>query len=511
MLGTRPRSTYVLVFENRGEEVGATITIPTARSTRSTFVPERRSRELAAGHERFSEPGDRLVARVPGWRAWVPEAPVFPYALCSSRRAVPDLPSLGDAGRDGLASCSSTCWSGFDRAFDAPDAVHALDPPAPLRRRRLAAARLHVEIVSPWRAPGVPRFVAAGEIGSGLFFNPVAPEVAARSLRDAHPSALASAASSRCSSLGGRRSWESPELPSLNRLQRATLSRSRRRSSRPLDAASRSTARRRLGVPTRRAPEEAAGALAPGPRLEHGRGAVPLDDAGLRPAALHERRDAVRRAAAARPRARTRRASTGARSRSRAAGVGGRIVLGFGGVEGALYVLLNGTPVGISKDSRTPAEFDVTDLVRHDGPNELVAVVVRWSDASFIEDQDQWWHAGLSRPVYLYATGATHIADVFARGELDDAYRDGRLAVAASVGGPASTASSSSPAGPAGRRCIATAAFDGRSSCRQLPRRWSAEDPALYTLVVSLRGGPARASPAASASAASRFATAGCS
>ena len=85
-----------------------------------------------------------------------------------------------------------------------------------------------------------------------------------------------------------------------------------------------------------------------------------------------------------------------------------RIVLGFGGVEGALYVLLNGTPVGISKDARTPAEFDVTEVVRRDGPNELVAVVVRWSDASFIEDQDQWWHAGLSREVYLYATGATY-------------------------------------------------------------------------------------------------------
>ena len=57
-------------------------------------------------------------------------------------------------------------------------------------------------------------------------------------------------------------------------------------------------------------------------------------------------------------------------------------------------MLVNGEPVGIAKDSRTPAEFDVSELVRHDGPNELVAVVVRWSDASFVEDQDQWWHGG---------------------------------------------------------------------------------------------------------------------
>ena len=77
------------------------------------------------------------------------------------------------------------------------------------------------------------------------------------------------------------------------------------------------------------------------------------------------------------------------------------VVLHFGGAEGVLYVLVNGEPVGIAKDSRTPAEFDVSELVRHDGPNELVAVVVRWSDASFVEDQDQWWHAGLPRSIRL--------------------------------------------------------------------------------------------------------------
>ena len=132
-------------------------------------------------------------------------------------------------------------------------------------------------------------------------------------------------------------------------------------------------------------------------RLDERRRAGALDDAGLRPPAVHERRDAVRGAAAAGARARTRPASTGARSRSRAAGASRPVVLGFGGAEGVLYVLVNGEPVGIAKDSRTPAEFDVTELVRHDGPNELVAVVVRWSDASFVEDQDQWWHAGLPR------------------------------------------------------------------------------------------------------------------
>jgi beta-galactosidase len=74
-----------------------------------------------------------------------------------------------------------------------------------------------------------------------------------------------------------------------------------------------------------------------------------------------------------------------------------RVVLHFGGCEGALYVYLNGEQVGISKDARTPAEFDITRLVKYDEPNELIAVVVQWSDASFIEDQDHWWQVGIQR------------------------------------------------------------------------------------------------------------------
>ena len=112
---------------------------------------------------------------------------------------------------------------------------------------------------------------------------------------------------------------------------------------------------------------------------------------------------------------------------------GRRIVLGFGGVEGVLHLVVNGEPVGLSKDARTPAEFDVTDLVRHRGPNELVAVVVRWSDASFIEDQDQWWHAGISREVYLRSD---RIEDVFVTATLDDDYRNGILSVNAVADGP---------------------------------------------------------------------------
>jgi beta-galactosidase len=171
-----------------------------------------------------------------------------------------------------------------------------------------------------------------------------------------------------------------------------------------------------------------------------------------------------------------------------------RLVLHFGGVEGVLHVLVNGRPVGMAKDARTPAEFDVTDLVDPTAPIEVLAAVVRWSDASFVEDQDQWWHAGISREVLLYTTGTTHIADVFARGELDDDYRNGTLAIDASVNGPDAGAASLEARllDPSGQMVLATPLDRGATGHTlrlpiRSPRRWSAEDPALYTLVVSLR------------------------
>ena len=85
------------------------------------------------------------------------------------------------------------------------------------------------------------------------------------------------------------------------------------------------------------------------------------------------------------------------------------VVLHVGASEGVLHVLVNGAPVGIAKDARTPAEFDVSERVRHGAPNELVLCVVRWSDASFVEDQDQWWHAGLPRSIRLLSPSVRHV------------------------------------------------------------------------------------------------------
>ncbi|MFN2470921.1 MAG: glycoside hydrolase family 2 TIM barrel-domain containing protein [Gaiellaceae bacterium] len=186
---------------------------------------------------------------------------------------------------------------------------------------------------------------------------------------------------------------------------------------------------------------------------------------------------------------------------------GRRVLLHFGGAEGALYVLVNGRPVGLSKDSRTPAEFDVTDLVRRRDANELVAVVVQWSDASFLEDQDHWWHAGLSREVFLSAAGVPSIADVFARGALDDDYRHGVLSVTASVGGASDELSLEARLLDPDGRTVLTEPLEAvqvespgadraapslvarLEHAVRTPRQWSTEDPALHTLVVTLRSG----------------------
>ncbi|MER6351809.1 glycoside hydrolase family 2 TIM barrel-domain containing protein [Streptomyces sp. NPDC001634] len=98
---------------------------------------------------------------------------------------------------------------------------------------------------------------------------------------------------------------------------------------------------------------------------------------------------------------------------------GRRIVLRIGAAESVLLVHVDGRPVGISKDSHLAAEFDLSGVVR---PGERAVVrltVVKWSDASHIEDQDQWWHGGITRSVLLYATDPLHLADVTVRARLD--------------------------------------------------------------------------------------------
>ena len=87
---------------------------------------------------------------------------------------------------------------------------------------------------------------------------------------------------------------------------------------------------------------------------------------------------------------------------------GKRVVLQLGGYESVALIYINGVEVGMTKDSRLAAEFDVTQFVKS-GNNVVRIDVTKWSDATFIEDQDQWWHGGITRSVKLYATNKVFI------------------------------------------------------------------------------------------------------
>ena len=182
---------------------------------------------------------------------------------------------------------------------------------------------------------------------------------------------------------------------------------------------------------------------------------------------------------------------------------GRRTILSVGAAESVLEVWVNGVAVGMSKDSRLAAEFDVTDRVRP-GTNLLTCVVIRWSDASYIEDQDQWWHAGIQREVTLRSTGQVFIADVKAIGGLDDDLRSGTLELRIEIGGSeagesgwrtettvedlAGTAVASPLTGvvPSASRPFSTGVVVRHRLALPDIRPWSAEDPNLYRVVVRL-------------------------
>jgi len=105
-----------------------------------------------------------------------------------------------------------------------------------------------------------------------------------------------------------------------------------------------------------------------------------------------------------------------------------RVFIHFDGVESAFYVWINGKRVGYSENSRSPAEFDITRFVKP-GANQIAVEVYRWSDGSYLEDQDMWRMSGIFRDVYLYSTAAARIRDFAVRMELDADYRDATLQI----------------------------------------------------------------------------------
>jgi beta-galactosidase len=184
---------------------------------------------------------------------------------------------------------------------------------------------------------------------------------------------------------------------------------------------------------------------------------------------------------------------------------GRQVFLHFDGVASAFYVWINGTRAGFSKDSRTPAEFNVTPFLRP-GKNTIAVEVYRWSDGSYLECQDFWRLSGMFRDVYLMAVPAVHIRDFDVTSCLDGQYRDGKLGVVARVrnygsrpiNGPVVEVTLYGPSGrPEGpvpfMRGQGVYLLPGAETIIPMrasvasPHPWSAETPNLYTVVLSLK------------------------
>jgi len=197
---------------------------------------------------------------------------------------------------------------------------------------------------------------------------------------------------------------------------------------------------------------------------------------------------------------------------------GRRVFLHFAGVSSAFYVWINGIRIGYSEGSMTPAEFEITPYLRY-GENIIAAEVYRFSDGSYLEDQDMWRLSGIYRDVYLYCTAAVRIADFAVRTELDSDYINGRILIQPKLQGSGDQdmagwtvqAQLYDPSGnpvwdsPLSRNAYeilnpgfeaaileqrtpqrGPAEFGWLSGAVKNPEKWTAESPRLYTLVLTL-------------------------
>jgi len=170
---------------------------------------------------------------------------------------------------------------------------------------------------------------------------------------------------------------------------------------------------------------------------------------------------------------------------------GREIFLRFGSANSGLYVWINGEFLGYSEDSKLPAEFNITSLVRP-GENVIAAEVYQWTSGSYLEDQDFWSLSGIERSVELFAQPAVHVRDYFAKTSLDDHMRDGILDLEVQVAGELDGASLHFSVLD-GDRHIATGSEAGNLAEAHFSAHllgvesWSAETPKLYGLLIELQ------------------------
>ena len=171
------------------------------------------------------------------------------------------------------------------------------------------------------------------------------------------------------------------------------------------------------------------------------------------------------------------------------------VFIHFGAVKSAFYLWINGQKVGYSQGSKTPAEFDITTYLKP-GKNLLAIKVIRWSDGSYLEDQDFWRLSGIERDVFLVATPRIRIADFTVKAGLDENLTDGLFNLTVDLADSGFTGESVSvscritdgdkpvfgeeKAAEAGEAVVFGTTIPGI-------RPWSAEDPQLYGLEIELK------------------------
>ncbi len=167
------------------------------------------------------------------------------------------------------------------------------------------------------------------------------------------------------------------------------------------------------------------------------------------------------------------------------------VILHFGSISGCAYVWVNGQAVGLSKVAKSPAEFNITPFLKK-GNNTLAVQVLRWHDGSYLEDQDMWRISGIERNVFLTAKSPTHISDFWVKAGLDDNYKDGMLAATIDVKNPKANYSIELSIFDKNKNKVFTQTtplstkvqMDGKVVA---PAQWSAEQPNLYTAILSIK------------------------
>ncbi len=175
------------------------------------------------------------------------------------------------------------------------------------------------------------------------------------------------------------------------------------------------------------------------------------------------------------------------------------IYLHFAGVSGAMYVWINGQMVGYNEGSKTPAEFKINKFLKP-GKNKLAVQVMRWSDASYMEDQDFWRLSGIDRDVYLYASEKITVRDFRVTSDLTNNYQDGVFALNLKINNHTQKQATQATKIQLldGDKVVyqeeKSLALNPRSNQllfeKTIPniQSWNAEVPHLYTLLITLNG-----------------------